>query len=282
MAGLCLLAGSGWLLESARPEAQSTYTTNALGCLMAAGVAGLPLLRTGHTTHVAANRPLGRSTVLGSLAILTAPASATLVAGRFVHADDATLALSLTPVVVAVATAALEDAQEGELTARLWPGLAGVAGLLLLLPQPSLASWRYLLALACLPLLMGLGGVFTAAVTREQESAMPAARLQGTMAALLLAAALLGGLAFFRKQAAADLGTCLAISALDGMLALLTLLVLQRLGSVRWAAQFMLIPLLALLEGVALLRPVLDGRSVFAFVLLVVSGGYLLFGGEGK
>ena len=59
-------------------------------------------------------------------------------------------------------------------------------------------------------------------------------------------------------------------------MALLTLLVLRRLGVVRWSAQFLLIPLLTLLEGVLLLRPVLDFRSWMAFVLLAVSSGYLL------
>ena len=280
---LCLLASSRWLVESAWPEAQSTDLTEAAGCLLAAGAFAL-LLSTRQRSRVPSGwSGTSRGTLGGGLAILTGPVLAASISSRYVNADDATLALSLVPVVIAVASPALGSAGSEDLTARLWPGLAGIAGLLLLLPQPSLSGWRFDLALPSMPLFVGTGAVLATRQSRRltPSDAARARMIPWQVSAPALASFILGGLGFYAGHAAGRLAFSVAAAALDGCLAALTLVVVGRLGPLRWSAQFLLIPVLTLLEGAVLLHPLLDLRSWFGFALLIVSGGYLLFvGGE--
>jgi threonine/homoserine efflux transporter RhtA len=64
--------------------------------------------------------------------------------------------------------------------------------------------------------------------------------------------------------------------ACDGVLALLSLLVLARLGAVRWSAQFALLPLLILLQGILILRPTITVRWVAGMLLIATASIYLL------
>ena len=208
--------------------------------------------------------------------MLTGPAVAQALSSRYVSADDATLALCLTPVVVAVAASATA-LEAGDMAARLWPGLAGAAGLLLLLPQPSLSGWRFVVALLALPLLAGIGAVHVT-VTTEAAQTPTAVRGVSWLGATLFVSSLLFallGLIAYRQSGAVGV-SALAVAA-DGLQALLTILALQRLGAVRWSSQFLIVPLLTMLEGAVLLRPMLDTRSWLAFVLLGVSSGYQIF-----
>jgi threonine/homoserine efflux transporter RhtA len=59
-------------------------------------------------------------------------------------------------------------------------------------------------------------------------------------------------------------------------MALLSLLVLVRLGAVRWSAQFVLLPLLILLQGIVILRPAITVRWVAGMLLIVTASLYLL------
>ena len=191
---------------------------------------------------------------------------------RYVNGNDATLALALTPVVVSVAGIAIGEA-EGDLSARLWPGLAGTTGLLLLVPQPLWSDWRFALSLVLMPLFTGIGAVIhseslrtSGKTTRKPRwPAIPTVTLLLTTIFFLLLSTpgwLLGQKQSFFWTAA----------ALDGLAASLTLEALQGLGPMAWSAQFLLIPLVTLLEGAVLLRPLLDARSWAAFVLLLISG----------
>jgi hypothetical protein len=60
--------------------------------------------------------------------IFGGPAIALLVGGRVLDAGSLTIALALTPVVVAIAVTALHTRRasdiSGDLAGRLWPGLA--------------------------------------------------------------------------------------------------------------------------------------------------------------
>ncbi len=288
MAALCLLAANRWLLESARPKARSTDLTEAAGCVMAAGVAMFgAVLRSGVRMQGALLtgnwRAVDMRSVVGGLAVLTGPAVALLISSRHVHADSATLALSLAPVIVAVALPAM-GGTEGDLAARLWPGLAGLAGLLLLLPQPSLDDWRYDLALLCFPLLTGLGASYVTARRKDRpsEHRFPLSNSLLLVLTLVFAALIFAGLAWRAQHTGESKSFSASAAALDGLMALLTLLALRRLGAVRWSAQYLLIPLLTLLEGALLLRPVLDWRSWMAFALLAASSGYLLAVGRDR
>jgi drug/metabolite transporter (DMT)-like permease len=94
----------------------------------------------------------------------------------------------------------------------------------------------------------------------------------------LSGAGLLFGLAFVTQALRTHALPPFSLSAavLDGTLALLTMVVLARLGATRWTAQFTLAPLVILLEGIVILRPRMDPRTVTGLILLAVASLFLL------
>ncbi len=215
----------------------------------------------------------------GSVAVV-GPALAVAIFRRNVNASNATLALALTPCVIAVATSALMGEAHEDVTARLWPGLAGTAGLLLLLPQPVVRDWQFGLALAAMPLLAGLGAtLYFVSRTSEQAGHFSSVVIYRPAISLAFAGFAYGALAL-RGLGQGAVPFSWGVAGADGLLALLTVMTLERLGPTRWAAQFLLAPLLTLVEGVAFLRPLLDLRSWLAFGLLTISATYLLVVGK--
>jgi drug/metabolite transporter (DMT)-like permease len=247
---LVVAAACRWLLVAARPEAESSAGSRALGCAWAAML-----------VLVLGRAPLGavkdwRGLIAGAM-MLGGPAVGLLAAGM--DAGSLTIALALTPVVVAVAAAALGDGSDG-MAGRLWPGLAAVAGLLLVLTQPNVSHLRSNVLLVLSPVLTGVGAaLFCASRGRRIASA-----LVGAATVLLL------GWGWLR-------GTVSVVAvACDGLLALLGVLAVSRLGATRWSAQFALVPLLIVLEGLVLVRPGLQVRWVVGLVLIGVGSAYLL------
>ena len=168
---------------------------------------------------------------------------------------------------------------------RAISGLAGSAGLLLLLPEPMFGSWRFALALGAMPLLAGTGA---ALVDRQDQGPSPSAvdkprTFPWQASALLMAAAILATFGLQMHQERELPAFSMQAATLDGLLAWVTLVVLQRLGAIRWTAQFLLVPVVTLIEGVVLLHPILDLRSWSGFALLAAGGVYLLIvGGQGS
>lgn len=275
---LCGLVSSRWLIEGFAPGTGSTSFSEAAGCAMAAGVAALP-----HGFRRSRSGQTGVGTlpwegVVAGVLVLSGAALGAGVSDRHVSGNNATLAMCLTPVVIAVALPASEASDGEEVTARLWPGLVGLAALLLLLPQPEFTGWRFAMALCLMPLLTGLGAVFAAprSSRRTDGREFGAAGVNSWLVVVLAASA-----AVFAVKGLAELrsgGVPLSAAAvgLDALTSLLSLLVLWRLGPTRWAAQFLAVPLATMLEGAILLRPVLDVRSWLGFVLLAIATGYLL------
>jgi hypothetical protein len=178
------------------------------------------------------------------------------------------MALALTPVVLAVAQAAMRPTGE-PLAGRIWPGLAAVAGLLLLLAQPSLSNPGADLVLALVPLLTGCGAALFCS-TREGAWRVPAALLGGCIALGLGAAV---NSATHTGGRPAMLGVA---AGLDGAEALLSLLALDRLSATRWSAQFALVPLLILLLGIALVPSQIPVSMILGLVLLAAASAALL------
>jgi threonine/homoserine efflux transporter RhtA len=174
------------------------------------------------------------------------------------------MALALTPAVLAVAESSAHSPSES-LAGRLWPGLAAVAGLLLLLNQPSLADPAADLILVLAPLLTGLGAVLFCSA-RSGRWRLPAA-LVGASVALGLGAAV--SFAFTRRTGLTDMAGLAA--GLDAAEALLSLLALQRLSTIRWAAQFSLVPLVVLLEGALFFPSSLRTRACVGLGLLALA-----------
>lgn len=275
---LCLASGNRWLLDDALPQARSTSMSAAYGCFAAVlGCVIWALLKEAPMLRGGDRRPGRWLTVLAGVFALTGPALCGWAAGRTISGNTGTLALALTPAVGAVVATAYGSASE--LAGPLWPGLAGLAGLLLMLPQPDLGSWRMDVALAAMPLLVGVGGGLAGRLSAVKDSVcMPVFRqsswlamVLGTAGGLFLLFGLLTGHGGGRGQFAA------LAAAADGFNFLLSLVVLLRLGVVRWSVQFLLTPLVTILEGVAFLHPVLSGRAWSGIVLLSLGAIMLLF-----
>jgi hypothetical protein len=261
LAALLLAGPSRWLVADMRPVAGATVSSAALGCAWA-----LALLWV-WPERAAAAGCWWKMLLAGAMAV-GGPALWLLLPAPLVDAGGLTIALSLTPVVVAVACAAWSRGQTDDLAGGLWPGLAAVAGLLLVLVTPVLSDARTDAVLALSPLLTGAGAAWFCA--------------QDGSSVWKMRWALLGALALFAADEAVRWAVFgrpvvqVAAVAWDGVLPLLSLLALARLGATRWAAQFVLLPLLVLLEGIVLVRPPVTLRWLSGLALLAVAGVYLL------
>lgn len=262
---LCLLHSSRWILSDAMPGTATTFGSAALGC---GSVAALYLLIVRPSALPRNSGPQIARVVLAGALVLAGPLIV-LLRPALVPAESLTMALALTPVVLAVAETAVRHTQTS-LAGRLWPGLAAIAGLLLLLAQPSLSSPGADLLLALAPLLSGCGAVLFCS-TRPSAWRIPAA-LFGGCAALALGAAvnrlMHAGEGWPEMQGLA--------AGLDAGEALLSLLTLSRISATRWSAQFALVPLLTLLEGLAIMRSWIPARMIIGLLLLAAASIALL------
>jgi drug/metabolite transporter (DMT)-like permease len=253
-----------WVVASAHPEAEPTLTSETLGCAWAALASFALTYRRG----APATSPKPARTMLSGAMIFGGPAIALLLGGRVLDAGSLTIALALTPVVVAIAVAALCPGFSDDIAGRLWPGLAAVAGLLLVLAQPNLSDPRTDLALILAPVLTGFGAALFTIPPSDVEPSQRSIPLALSGATALFAITLL--------IAHPHLSVSLLAVACDGVLALLAALALVRLGATLWSSQFTWLPLLIVLEGLILIRPPLTARWVVGLVLLAASSIYML------
>jgi hypothetical protein len=281
---LLVLAGaSRWVLEGVRPEAASTLASDALGCAWGALVMlALACRSHGGRARVKLLSALDWRGLLAGALLFGGPASAVLIGAKEIDAGGMVMALALTPVAVAVAAATSGRTMADGVPGRIWPGLAAVAGLLLVLPEPNLSGGRGDVAMLLAPGLTGVGAVLfcASALGNEMEAGGPpgsAPRLPRPPAALAGGAALFAVAAAMRWLVAGikPVVTLPAV-ACDGLVALLAVLALSRLAAARWSAQFVLVPLLVLMEGIVLARPGMTARWLFGLGLLALASVYLL------
>ncbi|MGA7157653.1 MAG: hypothetical protein WBY53_12435, partial [Acidobacteriaceae bacterium] len=268
---LVLLGASRWAVAAARPDADSTLTSLTIGCAWAAllslAFAVLqPKPRVGEAAITLAARL--RWLLSGAL-LFGGPAITLLVSARDLDSSALTIALALTPLVVAIASSALGTESSEGIAGRIWPSLAAVAGLLLVLVQPNLGDLRTDLALVVAPLITGIGA---ALFCRDQP------RSPSRSATALLGACALFALALAERRVVAGVHPSLSLFAIasDGLIALLSIITLAQLGAPRWSSQFTWIPLLIILEGIVLVRPTLTTHWFVGLILLIVAGIYLL------
>jgi hypothetical protein len=197
------------------------------------------------------------------------PAVALLIRGRELDAGSLTIALALTPVVIAIAASALGRENSDGIAGRIWPGLAAVAGLLLVLAQPTLGDARSDLALVLAPALTGVGAALFCV-----DPPVSASRVIHA----LIGASALFALALVETYFVAGSRPSISLLAVacDGVLALLGVVTLGQLGATRWSSQFTWVPLLIILESIVLVRPQLTAHWVVGLVLLALAGVYLL------
>jgi drug/metabolite transporter (DMT)-like permease len=259
---LLVVAASRWLVADVHPEAAPTLASAALGCGWAALLAFTLLNR----QSPAASKPKALRSLLAGALFLGGPAIGLLINARELNAGALTIALALTPVAVAIAASAFGVAKSQGVAGRIWPGLAAVTGLLLILVQPDLGNTTSDIALFFAPTLTGFG-----AALFDSTDNPPAANALIGAAALFAFAALTTSLVGGHHPTF----SLLAI-AYEGVLALLSVLALSRLGATRWSSQFTWLPLLVLIEGIVLVRPPVSTRSVAGLLLLLLASIYLL------
>jgi hypothetical protein len=271
---LLLVGASRWAVAAVRPEADATLASEAVGCawatLVALAVAGLrPTSASPAAAPPAPSRGARLRWLLAGAMFSGGPVITLFLHGRDLDASALTIALALTPVIIAIASSALGTESSEGMAGRIWPGLAAVAGLLLVLVQPTLGDLRTDLALVLAPTLTGVGAVLFCAGPQRAAARMPTALLG---ASTLFAVGLAGSYLVAHARASLSLPAV----ACDGVLALLGILTLNQLGATRWSSQFTWVPLLVILEGIVLVRPQLTAHWFIGLILLMVAGVYLL------
>ena len=265
---LLTVSASRWIVADLHPQAAPSLASAALGCGWAAVLAFTFIDK--ESAQVSNANGL-RGLIAGAM-LFGGPAIGLLMGAHQLNAGALTMALALTPVAVAIGAAAFGAETSQGVAGRIWPGLAAVTGLLLILVQPDVANTFNDIALLLAPALTGVGAaLLDSAVPSGAESRPPVAH------ALIGAAALFGfatvGAMFVAGHRPA---LCLLAIGYEGVLALLSLLAFSRLGATRWSSQFTWLPLLILTESIVMVRPPITGRWVTGIVLLAVASVYLL------
>jgi drug/metabolite transporter (DMT)-like permease len=257
-----------------RPDADSTLASQTIGCAWATLLSLVLLALQPKPARPTASQPAPSRAarlrwLLAGAMFFAGPGIELLVRGRDLDSSALTIALALTPVIIAIASSALGTESSEGIAGRIWPGLAAVAGLLLVLVQPTLGDLRTDLALALAPTLTGIGAVLFC-MGQPRSASRGSTALLG--ASTLFAIALAGS--YFVAHTRPSL-SLLAV-ACDGVLALLSVVTINQLGATRWSSQFTWVPLLVILEGIVLVRPRLTAHWFIGLVLLILAGVYLL------
>lgn len=270
---LCLIVASRWLLDDAMPQLRDSLLSQSVGYSLSGILLLIPsLIRRSETAERPSESWSGRVCISF---VFVGPVIASIVAGRNLGANGTTLALAMTPVALALSTTISNEKNDGNLTARMAPGFAGLAGLLLLLPRPEYSNWRSWAALSLMPIAgaIGAGSWFVRGGPRE--------RLWDSRSAgigLLLAGLFCYGCRFIQPRPPRfSLSTYFPDIVIDGVTAILSVSILSRLGPLRWSSQFLLVPLVSFAEGMLFVRPFFDFRLVLGLALIASGFMYQFF-----
>jgi drug/metabolite transporter (DMT)-like permease len=195
---------------------------------------------------------------------------------------------ALVPVVVVLAAAAGDwtEREERDWRRFLTPALAGLGGLLLLLPfefSRSARGWGRLAVVCVAVVLVGLASVWLYRMLRGFGFACAMAVVGLSNAAFLLASSAARDEMVWR---ASDMAALMSTSSLMDILlnlsvdvaeVLLLAWLLREMQPVRFAARYLVIPLVTVLEGYVLVRPELTIRMGSGTVLLAAGAAGLLF-----
>ena len=263
---LCLVAASRWIFSEAWPQSVSTLRSEAWACgLLAVIFAAAAVV---HRRPLPGLRSSVQIVVLGAC-LLAMPAIGAAFHNAAADSLNRTVAFCLVPVIVAffggIMSAEIESAP------RLWPGLAGLGGALLIFPLfiPS-SPWAYAgLVLPAIALGAAVACLRRAACTLS--AAWSAALLLGggggCLALLELALRTTGG----SPRSTVSMGAV----GLDILLAWLTIHVVLRLEPLQYASQYFIVPLLTIGEGVLLRVSGMSLRLAGAGLLLAVAAAVL-------
>ena len=275
-AGLCILAGTSWVIPDV---GNGLPQLERQGILF--GVIGLIALSfTGRRLWFRlADLPWIR---LAAAAVMFF--GVPMVVGEYgrgsVSAITRSALFAMVPVVVVMVVAA-GDASGGEgRGARrfLVPALVGLGGLLLLLPLGFSGSirGRVLLAIVCAVIVVvGFASVWMYRLLRGFGFAEAIAIAGLANAVFLLGWSVVRGEVVWRLSELVSVVS--HSSVVDVVEVLLIVWLLREMAPIRFAARYLAIPLLTILESFVLMRPEWTVRMVSGTVLLAVGVGMLLF-----
>lgn len=267
---LCLLAGSRWLMVSAFPSTLQPLFEQGLYFGLAA-VLSLLLWLMRRSAHGWIRSVLWPQLAAAGMACFGLPILLCEAAQTAATASGTAL-FALAPLFLVVGAASFGFEPDGR--ALMAPALAGISGALLLLPfrLPATTREGLLFFVVFLAMLFTVAGSLWLYALLRRSCLMPAAvAVFGANAVLLLSASLIG----HRNSVAGVDGTTLIRACYDLPQLFLLLWLLRQITPTRLGARFLLIPMIAVVEGLFLLRPSLDLRSV-AGMLLISGGGLVL------
>jgi hypothetical protein len=182
----------------------------------------------------------------------------------------------MVPVVVVMVIAAGDD----EKGARrfLAPALAGLGGLLLVLPlefSGSIRGWLMLSVICAAVVLVGLSSVWLYRMLCGVALAHAVAAICLANAVFLLVCSVVRGDYVLRWSGLASVIS--TASLVDVVEVVLLVWLLREMAPVRFAARYLLIPLLTILESFFLIRPEVTVRIACGTLLLAAGVGMLLF-----
>jgi drug/metabolite transporter (DMT)-like permease len=276
-AALCILSGTSWAIPDAGTDAlpaleQQGILFGAIG-LVAVLFAGRGIrLRSGWVRRA---RLAGAA--VGFFGI---PVVVVEYAQGSVPAISRSALYAMVPVVVVLAVASGDVMAGEDRGARrfLVPALAGLGGLLLLLPLGFSGSVRGLVMLAVVcaaVVLAGLASVWLYRLLRGIGYAEAIAFVGLANAVFLL------GWSAVHEDVVWRLGGLVSIASLSSLVnvieVLLIVWLIREMPPVRFAARYLVIPLVTVFESYALIRPELTARMGFGTILLAGGAGTLLF-----
>jgi drug/metabolite transporter (DMT)-like permease len=274
---LCLLSASAWI---ATPYDTSTLPSLESQGLLYAAIGLIALL-------ISARQPWSRNQngssaqlALAGLMFFGLPAAAIDLASGSIPAISRSALFAMVPIVVILAITSGDARDSGEAGARrlLTPTLVGAGGLLLLLPLDFSGTTRGTIILAILCAAVIVSGLSAVWLFRRLHNVTPsrAAALicLPTAAFLLFCSRLSSGPLVLDRTALASL---LSVSSLVGLIEILLLLRLVRaMPPIRFAARYLVIPLLTVLEGYIIIRPPMTLRIAAGAILLIAGTATLL------
>jgi drug/metabolite transporter (DMT)-like permease len=281
-AALCILSGTSWAIPDGTPDGLPALEQQGL----LFGMVGLTAFL--FAGRGAWHRLTGRrfaKLAAAAVCFFGVPAVLVEYARGSVPAISRSALFAMVPVVVVLAVAAGDATRGEERSARqaLVPALAGLGGLLLLLPVQFSGPWRGWVMLGLVSVAVILAGLASVWLYRLLPGIGLAAALAvvGTAnAVILLVCSVVREDVVWRWS---GLASAVSISSLvDVIEVLLIVWLLREMQPVRFGARYLVIPLLTVLESYVLMRPEWTVRMGCGTVLLAAGAGALLFSKAGE
>ena len=279
---LCVLSGTSWAIpremsDGLPPLEQQGVLFGVIGlsALLFAGRGVWSLSRVSRYAQLAA----------AAVGFFGVPVVAVEYARGSVPAMSRSALFAMVPVAVVLVIGAGEATGREERGARrlLVPALAGLGGLLLLLPldfSGSVRGW-VMLAVVCAAVVgVGLARVWLYRLLPGFGLADAVAVVGFANAVFLLVLSCVHETVVWRWSGIASVASI--TSLVDVVEVMLIVWLLREMPPIRFAARYLVIPLLTILESFVLMRPEWTIRMGFGTALLAAGAGTLLFWKAGE